>query len=213
MANKILILGSSGSGKSSSIKNLDHKETFIIKCLEKDLPFKNSRKKYCIEEKNIFVKNNPASIIKMLGKINLKEEVKTVIIDDSNYIMTYEYKRKAGEKGYGKFETMAFDFMDILDFVDSMRPNINVYFMAHTEKDHEGEKSFKSIGKFLSEKLVIEGLFTIVLLANGMIDDYKFTTNGVIPAKTPFEMFSENLIDNDLAVINETIKEYYEGDE
>lgn len=210
MSNKILILGNSGSGKSSSIRNLNPKETFVIKCLEKDLPFKGSRKTYSVKNKNTHFVNEPVKIISGLKRINDNKDIKTVIIDDANYILTYEYKRKATEKGFGKFEVMAFEFMDILEYIDTMRDDINVYIMAHTEKDNDGVQAFKTIGRFLSEKLVVEGLFTIVLLAGGGEHDYKFITNGITPAKSPMEMFDDTTIENDLALINKAIKEYYE---
>ena len=208
MANKILCLGDSGTGKSSSIRNLKPEETFIIQVVDKDLPFKGSRKKYSKENKNIFHTKTVAGVLKALEGIDKMQNITTVIIDDFNYCMTYGYKDRAKDKGYEKFETLAFGIIDIFEKVDSLRADLNVYFMAHTQ-EHEGTIKTKTIGKFLDEKLVIEGLFTIVTLSIGSENDYKFIINGVAPAKSPFEMFETSEIENDLSIINKAIEDYY----
>ena len=212
MANKILILGDSGTGKSTSIEGLDSKETFIIKCVEKDLPFKGSRKKYSKENKNIMTCNKPHTIIDSLQKLDAMSHIKNIVIDDSNYIMTYEYHRKRGEKGFTKFEDIAFDFMDILNEIDSMRKDINVFIFSHTQEDAEGKRAFKTIGKFLDDKVKVEGLFTITLLSTGLDNNYQFITNGVVPSKSPKDMFEDQFIENNLQIVTNKIKEYYEGE-
>lgn len=209
MARKVLILGNSGTGKSTSIQNLNEKETFIIQCVKKGLPFRNSSKKYCKENKNIFTSPNLTQVLNALKKINENKEIKTIIIDDFNYLMTYGYKERAREIGYQKFETIAFLVVDILDQIDAMRDDIIVYITAHTQESNSGKISTKTIGKFLDEKLCIEGKFDMVLLALGTENKYQFTVNGLDPAKTPIGMFEKNEIENDLVLINETIKKYY----
>lgn len=209
MANKVLCLGASGTGKSSSIRNLNPQETFIIQVVEKDLPFKSSRSKYNLESKNILKRKNVSGIMKALDGINKIKEIKTLIIDDFNYCMTYGYKERAKDKGFEKFETLAFGVIDIFEKIDSMRADLNVYFMAHTQKDNEGKVSTKTIGKFLDEKVCIEGLFTIVTLSHGADNEYRFIVNGIEPAKSPMEMFETDEIDNDLSLINKAIDEYY----
>lgn len=209
MAQKVLILGNSGSGKSTSIKNLNEKETFIIQCVKKRLPFKDSTKKYSSENKNIYQTNNLINVLEALEKIEKMKNIKTLIIDDFNYLMTYGYKARSREVGYGKFETLAFLVVDILDKIDTLRDDLNVYITAHTQKDNDGKISTKTIGKFLDDKVVIEGLFEMVILALGSDNNYNFTVNGLDPAKTPIGMFETDEIDNDLVLINEAIKKYY----
>ena len=209
MAKKILILGASGTGKSTSIMHLDNSSTFIIQCVNKLLPFKGSNKLYSKENKNMFQTQEINKVIGALEKINKNENIKTLIIDDFNYLMTYGYKSKAKENGYAKFETLAFGIMDILETIDGMRDTLTVYIMAHTQKDNEGKLSTKTIGRFLDEKVCIEGLFTITLLALGSETDYKFTVNGQEPAKTPIGMFETHDIENNLSLVNQKIKEYY----
>ena len=209
MSNKILCLGSSGTGKSSSLRNLDEKETFVLQCVEKRLPFKGSSSKYNKDNKNLFHTKSIDTTIEILKRINSNPGIKTVIIDDFNYLMTYGYKLKAKEKGFEKFENLAFGIMDILEYCDTMRDDLNIYFMAHTQSDQDGNVSTKTIGKFLDEKLCIEGLFTIVTLSLGSVNGYKFVVNGTTPAKSPMEMFETSEVENDLNLINETIKNYY----
>ncbi len=209
MAQKVLILGSSGTGKSTSIRNLNPDETFIIKAVEKQLPFKKSETLYNSENKNIFTTQKINSVLSMLDRIEKNSKVKTLIIDDFNYLLTFGYKEKAKEVGYQKFETLAFGIIDIFEKIDKMRKDLIVYVIAHTQKDADGKLSMKTIGRFLDEKVVVEGLFSMVVLALGSEADYKFTVNGIDPAKTPMEMFETDEIENDLTLINKAIKEYF----
>ena len=209
MAQKVLILGSSGTGKSTSMRSLKPEETFVIKCVKKPLPFKGSEKSYNLQNKNTFTSSNMAKVYAALDKIEKNDKIKTLVIDDFNYLLTFGYKDSAKENGYTKFERLAFNTIDILQKIDSMRNDLIVYVMAHTQKDSDGKVSMKTIGKFLDEKVVIEGLFSIVILALGNEVDYKFTVNGVDPAKSPIEMFETNEIPNDLELINKAIKEYF----
>lgn len=209
MATKVLILGDSGTGKSTSLENLDPSSTFIIKVEEKDLPFKGSRKIYNKENKNVATVRSTEKIIGYLDSLNKQEHIKTIIIDDSNYLLTRGYKQRAKENGFGKFETLAFTFIDLLDKIDSLRDDVIVYIIAHTQKDNEGALSYKTIGKFLDEKVKIEGMFTVVLLAFGADNNYRFTVNGVVPAKSPRGMFESTEIENDLTLVSKAIEEYY----
>lgn len=206
---KILILGTSGTGKTTSLRNLDPRKTMILQGRKKRLPFKND--KLYIQGKNRFVVKNNGSLLDILIKLEKsKKENITIIVDDWNYLMTSEYMAARNITGFGKFETMAFNLIDVLDFVDSMTTKGTIIFMAHTQKDHDGELEFKSVGKFVSEKFCLEGCFETVLLAN---PDYTMTTNGVIPAKSPMEMFEDAEVENDLAVIMETYDKFYNGEE
>ena len=202
---KILVLGSSGTGKTTSIRNLDPSKTIVVQGRKKRLPFKND-KKY-VEGKNRFVLDSNTKLLTLLKAIeNGKGDNITLIIDDWNYLMTSEYMAARNEKGYTKFERMAFNVIDILDFVDNMTKNGVVIFMAHTQKDADGELEFKSVGRFVSEKFCLEGAFETVFLSN---EDHTFTTNGVIPAKSPMDMFEEEEVDNDLKEIIETYNKFY----
>jgi len=103
MANNVIILGKSGTGKSSSIKTLDPKETMVINVLKKRLPFKGSQSLYNTENKNLLSIDEYNQIIDMLKYINEKmPNIKTIILDDVIYVMRKEYFKRAKENGYGK---------------------------------------------------------------------------------------------------------------
>jgi hypothetical protein len=208
MAYKVLVTGNTSTGKSSAIADLPSNETFVIQCTKKDLPFEGSRTAY-IEAVNKYQTSKPKEIIAILKKMNSNEKVKYIVIDDAHYVMFYELKRKRMEKGYDKFNDLAFDFVDILLEIDNMRDDIVVFFTGHLETSDFGKESFKTSGKMVREQLVVEGLFDIVLLARGFDNDYKFSTNEDSIAKTPKNMFMDKLVPNNYLEISKTIKEYY----
>jgi len=206
MANKILVLGSSGTGKTTSIRNLDPKNTIVVQGRKKRLPFKKD-KEY-IEGKNRFVLDSNTKLLKLLEAIEKgKADKMVLVVDDWNYLMTSEYMAARNEKGFTKFERMAFNLIDVLDYVDNMTKDITVIFMAHTQKDNDGELEFKSVGKFVSEKFCLEGAFETVFLAT---EEHEFVTNGIIPAKTPIDMFENEEVENDLKEILEVYNKFYE---
>lgn len=225
MANMALIMGSSGSGKSTADRNLNPDTHFIIQCVSKELPFKGAKKMYNKEKKNLYVAKTTydskgaleatvsQNILRALKKIEEAKHIKTCTIDDMNYSLTFEYKARNNETGYAKFEKMAFGFMDVIEYIQTMRDDLTVFIKCHTQKDADGLLSAKTVGKFLDDKVVIEGLFSVVLLAGGADYGYKFITNKVLPAKSPMGMFDEDTIDNDLALINEKMITYYNGDD
>lgn len=196
----VLILGESGSGKSTSMRNFEKEEVGIFNVAGKPLPFKKKLNKV----------NNATygTILKVLSKPGLKKYV----IDDSQYLMAFESFDHAKETGYGKFTNMALNFRNLIDFVVRKTPDdVIVYFLHHTERTDDGRLKAKTLGKMLDNQLTVEGLFSIVLLCQVEGSEHYFITNsdGSNPAKSPMEMF-EMKIDNDLKIVDETIREYYE---
>ena len=196
----VLILGESGSGKSASLRNFEQEEVGIFNVAGKPLPFKKQLKKI----------NNPTytDIIKglKLGK------VKTYVIDDSQYLMAFEMFDKAKETGYGKFTDVALNFRNLVDFIIKGTPDdYIVYFLHHTETTETGKIKAKTSGKMLDNQLTLEGLFSIVLLCKTDGKEHYFETqsDGYTTCKSPMEMF-ELKIDNDLKMVDTTIREYYE---
>ena len=136
----------------------------------------------------------------------------TYVVDDANYLMTFESFDKILEKGYEKFTTNAKHFYDMVKFVISDLPSDTiVYFFMHTEVDENGITKAKTVGKMIDSQLCLEGLFSVVLLASTEDGKYKFITqtDGTSMAKSPIEMF-EKEIDNDLKFVDDTIREYWE---
>ena len=196
----VLILGESGSGKSTSLRNFDREEVGIFNVAGKPLPFRKKLNK---------VDNaGYGTIMKILKKPGLKKYV----IDDSQYLMAFESFDHAKETGYGKFTNMALNFRNLIDFVIRYTPeDVIVYFLHHTEVGENGKLKAKTLGKMLDNQLTVEGLFSIVLLCQVDGTEHYFITNsdGSNPAKSPMEMF-EMRIPNDLKAVDTAIREYWE---
>lgn len=196
----VLVLGSSGSGKSTSLRNFEPTEVGIFNVAGKPLPFRKKLPK--IDNPNYDkIRNGMASA----------KTTKTFVIDDSQYLMAFESFDHAKETGYGKFTNMALNFKNLIQFVITCMPeDVIVYFLHHTELSEDGRIKAKTLGKMLDNQLTVEGLFSIVLLCSVEGSEHFFITNsdGTNPAKSPMEMF-EMKIDNDLKMVDDTIREYY----
>ncbi len=195
----VMILGPSGSGKSTSLRNFNPEEVGIFNVAGKPLPFRKQLPK----------KDNATYTTIFKGLSNSK--LKRYVIDDSQYLMCFEAFAKAKETGYGKFTDMALNFYNLVQFVIQQLPSdVVVYFLHHTETDEFGKVKAKTLGKMLDNQLTIEGLFSIVLLCTVEGSEHLFITNsdGNNPAKSPMEMFDMR-IENDLKMVDDTIREYY----
>lgn len=195
----VLVLGASGSGKSTSLRNFEKEEIGIFNVAGKPLPF---RKQFNVCENATY-----AHIYNTLSEPKLKKYV----VDDSQYLMAFESFAHAKETGYGKFTNMAINFKNMLDCVREAPKNVIVYFLHHTETDENGKIKAKTLGKMLDNQLTIEGMFSVVLLCQIEEKEHYFITNsdGTNPAKTPMEMFENAKIDNDLKMVDQVIREYW----
>ena len=194
-----MILGESGSGKSTSMRNFESGEVGIFNVASKPLPFRKKLNKVDGATYQL--------ITATLAKANLKRYV----IDDSQYLMAFEMFDKVSVTGYGKFTDMAVHFKNLIDFViRNTPPDCIVYFLHHTQKTDLGIKA-KTVGKMLDDQLTVEGLFSIVLRTKYEQGKYKFVTqtDGTDTVKSPMDMFDRE-IDNDLKLVDESIREYWE---
>ncbi len=226
-AETIAIVGESGSGKSTSLRNLNPETTFIISTTGKPLPFRAWKKKYTpftiTPDKqisgNYYISAKWDKILNILKIINTKmPHIETIIIDDFQYVLSYEFVDRATEIGYTKFSEIAQHAMEILRYTEQMRDNCILVFLTHSENAGDAlnpKYVIKTVGKMLSEKVTLEGLFTYIFFTNVQEDadgkmKYTFITNsdGKCIAKTPLGMFDELEIDNDLNEIIKVIKEY-----
>ena len=199
MAIKTLICGLSGTGKSTSARNL--KEVAVVNPVNKPLPFKNH-----FEMLNGVT--DSAEIIKFMKST----KAKIIIVDDFQYLLSIPYMRRIKETGWDKYNDFAANYFDIINVCDQLPDDVTVYFMTHTETLEDGTETVKLIGKLLREKICIEGLFTTVLKT--MVNDgkYYFITqnSGRDNVKSPLGMFDSYAIDNDLAYVDAKIRSYYE---
>ena len=204
-----LILGQTGTGKSFSMMKLDPKNTLLIQAVKKPLPFKSKDWSYFEKKKggNIFVCDDTNKILAAMRKT----QKKVIVIDDFQYIMSNEFMRRYNEKGFDRFNEIARHAWDVLSLANVLLDDVRVYILGHTTTDEFGNTKVKTIGKMLDEKITIEGLFSIVLKTVVSTGDYKLSTknSGQDTVKTPFELFDDDLIDNDLKFIDDAICEYY----
>jgi len=222
MGQLVFVVGKSGMGKSTSLRNLNPDETVIINTDQKALPFKQFNQKYSEEKRNYKKTSDVNAVITTLKKVNALENVKTIIVDTWSRIMTDAIMNPnfRAEKGFDKWTKMASAQYDLINFInDGMRDDIIVYLFAHPET-HYDESGFPSErigvqGKML-ERFVPESFSTIVLYAEiiktpGQPNKHVFRTisSGSDTCKTPLEMFEENTINNDLIEVNQAIREYY----
>ena len=212
MALPVLVIGRSGSGKTYSIKNFKPEEVGIISVEKGRLPFKSDIKTVKVpsfvgvEGLNDYAAINAAKY-SWIHQIIGKSKAKSIVIDDSQYLLVNELFDRAGEKGYDKFTGMAANFRNLIHGINEMEDDDKiVYFLHHSELDTDGREKVKTIGKMLDEKLTIEGCFDIVLYCQ----DHKFYTqaNNQSTAKSPEDMF-ELEIPNDLKMVDTTIRKYY----
>lgn len=217
MSNTVLIIGESGSGKSSSIERFNPEDTFIVNVLGKPLPFRGASSKYKTisddrKTGNVFCTDDHDTIVKVIKYIDIKRtEIKNLIIDDFSYLMTNEFMRRCIERGYDKYSEMAKQAWELISLANSTRTDLNCFVIAHSEIDESGVARCKTLGKVLSNKVILEGMVTCVLHAVIKDGQYKFLTQNIGShlAKSPRGMFDEKLIDNDLKFVSEKINEYF----
>lgn len=196
----VLILGESGSGKSTSLRNFSADEIGILNVASKPLPFR----------KKLNTTNNATYDI--IGKVLQKGKYKTYAIDDSQYLLAFEMFDRAKETGYNKFTDIALRFRNMIDYIIKKLPDDTiVYFLHHCETTDTGKIKAKTVGKMLDNQLTVEGLFSIVLMAQATGDGYKFVTqsDGYTTCKSPMDMFDKE-IDNDLKFVDTTIRKYWD---
>tara|TARA_R100000995_G_C3484124_1_gene126036 strand:- start:4302 stop:4982 length:681 start_codon:yes stop_codon:yes gene_type:complete len=224
MAQSVLVIADSGSGKSTSMRNLDPKETFIINIANKPLPFKGWKKNYTNISKdnpkgNMTSAASANGIIKAIKHVNDKmPHITNLVIDDWQYMSSFEYFDRASEKGYDKFTQIAANLAQVAKMPKDLRDDLFVFFLTHSEEstDVNGHRKVKAktIGKMIDNTLTLEGLFSIVLFGRvkKMEDslEYGFDTqnNGENTCKSPMGMFEESFIDNDLQLVKDCIKSY-----
>ena len=219
MSNTTLIIGESGTGKSTSLRNLDPKETFVINVLDKPLPFRGYKAHYkpmtkSNPEGNYYATDDFNLLLRCINAVNERIEIKNLIIDDFQYIMGNEFMRRALEKGFDKFSDIAQHAWSIIKALTQTRSDLYCFVLSHSDSDAQGRMKCKTIGKMLDDKITLEGMFTIILHTQIVDGEYRFLTqnNGTHIAKSPLYMFEDKLIDNDLQMVRKKMIEYFNED-
>lgn len=208
MGTLVLITGESGTGKSASMRTFKGGELSVFNVSTKPLPFRNKG-----DEKITVI--NVTGYEELQKKLELAKN-KSIVIDDAQYLMAFEYFGAVEERGYEKYTRMGKNFYSVVKQASNMDNDKIIYFLMHIERDADGYERAKTLGKLLEEKLTLEGLFTISL--KSIIKDdgtgslsYYFRTKGTgfDRVKTPIGMFEEEYIENDLKKVDRAIREYY----
>lgn len=199
----VLVLGESGTGKSTSLRNLEPKEVAFIQTIKKPLPFRSSGW-------TPFVSDDWEKIQRAMTKAASGGR-QIIVIDDFQYLMANEFMRSHNIKGFDKFTSIAYHAWSVMKHAQDLPEHVRVYFLSHTATDESGHTKAKTIGKMLDEKITVEGLFTIVLRTLRNDQGYFFTTqnNGSDTVKAPLDMFEDAQISNDLQYVDQQIVEYY----
>jgi len=223
----IAIVGQSGTGKSTSIENMNSASTFIINVAGKPLPFKGWAKKYKLldmstaegKKGNYYSTHAFDKIVDLMTYVSKERpEITDLIVDDFQYIMSDEFMQRAYERGWDKFTEMARHVYDILDKGRKLRGTLKVYILTHDEVVKQGvneRRKMKTIGNLLDDKITLEGMFTYVIFTHvekqvGKDQStYSFITNtdGWTTAKSPKGCLPYK-IPNDLTLISKAIEDY-----
>lgn len=221
MASKLVaVVGETGSGKTTSIETMDPKDTYVIGVAGKELPFRGADKMYSTENRNYKAVESAKEILDLLKVISKEApHVKNIVIDDANYIMSFDLVNKATETGFTKFSLLAQGMVRLIQEAKKLRDDLIVYYFSHSDEvEDSGEivtYKMKTSGKMLDNQVNLAGLFTIVLYTyvetKGDKSSYWFVTNRFqkLPAKSPKGMFDLIKVPNDLKAVTETIREYY----
>lgn len=199
MAILTAIIGQSGTGKTSALRNFTNDEVAIINVSGKPLPFRSDLK--------TLSSNDYSTITKWLPKIKQP----SIVIDDATYLMVDQFMLNAQVKGYEKYTMIAYNFTMLIEAARSLPDDKIVYFIGHSEQMDDGREHFKTIGKMIDNYVTLEGKFTTVLKTVVKDGHYYFQThnNGLDTVKSPIGMFADDLIDNDLKAVDDVMRDYW----
>ena len=194
-----MIYGESGTGKSTSLRNFNNDEVAVINVSGKPMPFRSELK--------TLSSNNYLTIADWLPKIKQP----SIVIDDATYLMVDQFMANVQLKGYEKYNIMAQNFTNLIEQARQLPEDKIVYFMGHSDQTDNGREHFKTIGRMIDNYVTLEGKFTTVLKSVVKDGKYYFQTHnsGSDTVKSPLGMFESDLIDNDLKMVDDIMREYW----
>lgn len=215
MATVICIAGESGTGKTTSMRNLDPKSTMYIDCDKKGLSWKGWKNSFNAESKNYLKTDFPQVALQALQKVDKDKgfsHIKTVVVDTVNGLMVADEMRRSKEKGYDKWQDLAQSIYELIDYSLTMRDDLAVVFVAHTQTDHDDNgymfTRIKTSGRKL-DKITLESKFSTVLISKCVDGRYLFETQANFStAKSPMCAFEEKEIDNDIVAVINALREF-----
>jgi hypothetical protein len=230
MSNVICLAGLSNTGKSTSLKYLEPSETFIVSCTNKQLQIPGFRKKYIkvsIEDNklvgNWLVSNDYARIAKILKVVSQsRPDIKTVVIDDLNYLLSNEIMNSAEEKGYEKFTRQAKNYYDIINNAQNLRDDLTVVMISHIVNDGTDIEPFWKLytsGKMLDKTVNLDGLFSYILYTDKYVDEneevqyrIRTKTNGNDTCRSVAGCFTDKYIEPNMKLVIDTINKFESGE-
>lgn len=232
MSNIICLAGLSNSGKSTSLKYLEPESTFIVSCTNKQLQIPGFRKKYkkvtTNEGKlvgNWYINNNYDNIKKMLNIVSkTRPEVKVIVLDDVNYLLSNETFQNALTKGYEKFTILAKNYYDLIEYCMNLRDDLTVVFITHIENfgtDIDPEYRMWTTGKMLTNAINLDGLFSYIIYSERYVSDtddevkyrFKTRTDGNDTCRSVSGCFEDKYIEPDMKYVIDTINKFENGEE
>ena len=215
MSHVICIAGESGTGKTTSMRKLDPKTTLYIDCDKKGLSWKGWKSQFNGESKNYLVTDFPQVALQALRKVNEQKNmshIKVVVVDTINGLMVADEMRRSKEKGYDKWQDLAQSIYELIDYSLTMRDDVTIVFVAHTQTDHdENGYMFTRIKTSCRklDKITLESKFSTVLLSKCVDGRYVFETQANLStAKSPMGAFADREIDNDITAVIEALQEF-----
>lgn len=232
MSNIICLAGLSNSGKSTSLKYLEPESTFIVSCTNKQLQIPGFRKKYkkvtTNEGKlvgNWYINNNYDNIKKMLNIVSkTRPEIKVIVLDDANYLLSNETFQNALTKGYEKFTILAKNYYDLIEYCMNLRDDLTVVFVTHIENfgtDIDPEYRMWTTGKMLTNAINLDGLFSYIIYSERYVSDtddevkyrFKTRTDGNDTCRSVSGCFEDKYIEPDMKYVIDTINKFENGEE
>ena len=217
MANIICVMGDSGAGKTTSMRNLDPETTMYIDCDKKGLSWRGWKQSFHPDKKNYLKTDFPQVVLQAMRKVNDTEQyrhIKNVVVDTINGLMVADEMRRSKEKGYDKWQDLAQSIYEIVDYALTMRDDLNVIFTAHTQTDHDDNgfmfTRIKTSGRKL-DKITLESKFSTVLLAKTVDGRHVLETQANLStAKTPYGMYGEEEkeIENDIVEVIKRMEDF-----